>query len=119
MASAEQKSTSSPDASREFPAGRLDEVTIRGASVAVATLEPGWTWAGSLKEIMGTQSCMVPHFGYVLSGRQVVRMDDGTELELKTGDLAAIPPGHDAWIVGEEPFRFLDFGGAVAAELIR
>ena len=65
-----------------------------------------------VKPIAGTDSCQVHHVGYVLSGRMKVVMDDGTETEASAGDAAVIPPGHDAWIVGDEPCVWLEFTGA-------
>jgi hypothetical protein len=62
--------------------------------------------------VAGTNSCQVPHVGYVVSGRLVVRMDDGSEQEIGPGDAVAIPPGHDAWTVGDVPCVMLDFAGA-------
>jgi hypothetical protein len=64
-----------------------------------------------VKPIAGTDSCQVPHVGYVLRGRMTVRADDGSELELVAGDAVLIPPGHDAWTVGDEPCEMVDFGG--------
>ena len=59
----------------------------------------------------GTDSCQVTHLLYCLSGRMKVVMDDGTEGEMGPGDMAAIEPGHDAWVVGDEPCVAVDFGG--------
>ena len=64
-----------------------------------------------MKPIAGTDSCQAPHLGYVVSGRQKVRMDDGTEMEFGPGDVVCIPPGHDGWTVGDEPCVVLDFSG--------
>jgi len=67
--------------------------------------------------VAGTDSCQVSHLIYTLAGRMVVRMDDGSESEIKPGDVTAIPSGHDAWIVGDEPYVGLDFqGGAQYAK---
>ena len=41
-----------------------------------------------------------------------VVMDDGTEMEAGPGEAIVIPPGHDAWSVGDEPCIVLDFAGA-------
>jgi hypothetical protein len=51
------------------------------------------------------------YVGAGTSGRLMVVMDDGTETELQPGDAAVIPPGHDAWVVGDEPFVAVDFTG--------
>lgn len=55
--------------------------------------------------------CGVPHVGYVVSGRQMVRMDDGSELEIGPGDVISSPAGRDGWTVGDEPCVVIDFAG--------
>ena len=72
--------------------------------------EPGWRWSTDVKPIAGTQSCELPHFLYVVSGRMRVLMDDGREVELRPGDVASIPPGHDAEVLGDEPCVTVDLG---------
>jgi hypothetical protein len=39
-------------------------------------------------------------------------MEDGTEFDLGPGDIAITAPGHDAWVLGDEPCVGLDFQGA-------
>lgn len=103
---------SAADETRSFPKGKMDLVTVGGATVGRAVFEPGWKWSECVKPTAGTDSCQVAHLGYMVSGQMKVVMNDGTERELKPGDVASIPPGHDAWIVGNEPCVFLDFAGA-------
>jgi mannose-6-phosphate isomerase-like protein (cupin superfamily) len=95
----------------EYPRTRVQLVEIEGDTFARMELQPGWRWSTDIKPQVGTQSCEASHKGYVLSGRLGVRMDDGTEIELKPGDFAIIPPGHDAWVIGDEPYVAVDFGG--------
>lgn len=101
-----------PDERREFPDGRIDVVAIGDRHVGRLTLEPGWRWSESVGPMVGTQSCRAPHFGYVVSGRLHVAMDDGTAGEAGTGDAYWIAPGHDAWVVGDETTVILDVEGA-------
>lgn len=104
------KSLNTPDETRNLPKTRVDVVTMGDKSVMRLTLEPGWRWSEHVKPTVGTQSCDVEHFGYCISGRLRVRMDDdGTEGEMRPGDVDMIPAGHDAWVVGDEPFVGLDF----------
>jgi uncharacterized cupin superfamily protein len=111
MASLELKSFDSPDEVREFEGkGKADVVNVGGRTIGRGTFEPGWRWSENVKPIAGTDSCEVSHFGYVVSGRMRVTMDDGAESELRAGDVIAIPPGHDAEVVGDEPCVLLDFG---------
>lgn len=102
-----------PDEVRNFPKGHLELINIGGATVGRGVFEPGWRWSDSVKPIAGTKSCEAPHFQYQVSGTMKVLMDDGTELECKAGDVTLIPPGHDAWVVGNEPVIVIDFQGMV------
>ena len=101
-----------PDEHRPFSQGSTDVVTIGGMALGLASYEPGWRWSKDLKPIVGTDSCEVEHLGYLLSGRMAARMNDGTEMQFEAGDLVYIPPGHDGWIVGDEPVQFLQLMGA-------
>ena len=112
MPEPEQKNLKSPDEVRKFENGQMDVVKIGGGFVGLATFQPGWRWSHDVKPIAGTESCMAPHFGYVMSGRMGIRMDDGREFECGPGEVAVIPPGHDGWVVGNEPCVMLDWGGA-------
>jgi hypothetical protein len=98
---------------RTFDKGRMEVLVLGGAAVGRATFEPGWKWSECVKPIAGTDTCQVAHLGYVVSGRMHVVMDDGTEGDAGPGDLFDIAPGHDAWIVGDEPCMLIDFQGAV------
>ena len=111
MASMEVKSFESPDETRQFEGkGHADVVNVGGQVVGKATFEPGWKWSTNVKPIAQTDSCEVSHLGYVMSGRMHVYMDDGSEAEVGPGEVMAIPPGHDAEIIGDEPCVVLDFG---------
>lgn len=108
----QRKSLSSPDETRSFDKGRFDVVTFEGATIGRGTLEPGWKWSECVKPIAGTETCQARHVGYAVYGRLKVVMDDGTETELAAGDAYVVPPGHDAWVVGDEPFVELEFESA-------
>jgi quercetin dioxygenase-like cupin family protein len=111
MASPEVKNFDSPDEQRPFvDKGQADVVQVAGQTIGRGRFEPGWRWSEHVKPIAGTDSCQVSHLGYVLSGRMRVFMDDGTEGEVGPGDVAAIPPGHDAEVIGDEPCVMVDFG---------
>ena len=106
------KSFAVPDETRPFKdKGRMEVVRFGDTIVGKGTFEPGWRWSEHVKPIAGTDSCLVQHVGYVLSGRMKVVMDDGAEAEVGPGDAFVMPPGHDAWTVGTEPCVLLDFGG--------
>ena len=102
----------SPDETREFEKGRFDVVKMGDMVIGRASYEPGWKWSVHVGPQIGAKSCEVDHVGLVVSGRVGVRMDDGREIELEAGDLYAIGPGHDSWVVGDEPYVSLHFMGA-------
>jgi hypothetical protein len=108
---AEVKNFGQPDEVREFPYGRVELITVGGATIGRATLEPGWRWSKSLQPIAKTKSCEAAHFQYQVSGVLRVRMDDGTEFESRAGDVSLLPSGHDGWVVGNEKVILVDFQG--------
>jgi uncharacterized cupin superfamily protein len=111
MAGTEIKNFDSPDEVRQFEGkGQAKVVNVAGQVVGRGTFEPGWKWSENVKPIAGTDSCQVSHLGYVLSGRMRVYMDDGSEAEVGPGDVVAIPPGHDAEVVGDVACEMVDFG---------
>lgn len=112
MASFQKKSLDAPDDTRDFDKGKMQIVSIGDVSFGRFRLEPGWQWSKSVKPIIKTESCQQHHTDYIISGRIKIRMDDGTESEAGPGDFTIIPPGHDAWIVGNEPCVGVDFTGA-------
>jgi len=108
---AEMKSFGKADEIREFPKGKLELIKIGNATIGRATFQPGWKWSESVQPLVKTKSCEAPHFQYHVSGVLMVKMDDGTLLECKPGDVSLLPMGHDAWVVGTEPAVVVDFQG--------
>ena len=102
----------SPDETRSFLKGKFEIVRFPGATVGRATYDPGWKWSEHVGPGVGATSCHVEHVGMVVSGRAVAAMDDGRIIEMTPGDLFYIPPGHDSWVVGDEPYVSLHFLGA-------
>lgn len=90
---------------------RSSAVSIGGITVTRDTHQPGWRWSTHIKPIVGTESCQFRHLGVVVSGRLHVQLDDGNEFEVGPWDVMEIPPGHDAWVVGEEPCELLAWSG--------
>ena len=107
----DRKSFGTPDEVRSLPNLRLEVVRIGERTLMRATFQPGWRWSEHVRPTVGTESCEVAHLIYVISGRLATRMNDGSEHILGPGDLADIPPGHDGWVVGDEPAVVLDFVG--------
>jgi uncharacterized RmlC-like cupin family protein len=100
-----------PDDLRKFTNGKVELANLGDVTIGRITLDPGWKWSNDVKPIVNTSSCQLPHTQYVISGRLRVRMDDGTEQESGPGEALYVPPGHDAWVVGNEPFVAVDFTG--------
>jgi quercetin dioxygenase-like cupin family protein len=112
VAELEVRNPDQADETRPFvDKGRVEIVKLAGGTVGRGTFEPGWRWSEHVKPIAGTESCQSSHMAYCVSGRMVVRMEDGTEKEIGPGDVLVIPPGHDAWVVGDEPCVQVDFTG--------
>ena len=105
----ERKSFNSPDETQAPSKAKAEIVNIGGFTVTRLTMEPGWKWSTDMKPVVKTDSCEKQHNGVCISGRVNIRMDDGTEVEYGPGDVASIPPGHDAWVVGNEPAVFLEW----------
>ena len=106
-----KKNLRSPDEIRTLPKTRLEIFRLGEYTLMRATFEPGWKWSECIGPKAGTQWCEQPHLGYVLQGRCEVLMRDGTRQILEPGDFAELPSGHDGWVLGNEPFMFLDFVG--------
>ncbi len=102
----------SPDEVRHFERGIFELVHIGGMTIGRATYQPGWKWSEHIGPSSGTRSCEIEHVGLVVSGRVMVVMDDGTEFEMRAGDLFHVMPGHDSWVIGDEPYVSLHFLGA-------
>ncbi len=105
MATLEIKSFEVPDEVR----GRTRFAKFSTARVGLAVFEPGWRWSVHSKPVFGGESCRTAHVGYMLSGRLKVLMDDGTEGEIQPGSAFQILPGHDAWVIGDEPCTVVEF----------
>ena len=106
------KTFENADERRSFPRGEFELVEIGGLTIGRATYQPGWKWSRDVGAATGATLCDVEHVGLVLAGRATAAMADGSVIEMKPGDLFYIPPGHDSWVVGDEPYVSLHFLGA-------
>jgi quercetin dioxygenase-like cupin family protein len=102
----------SPIETREFDKGRFEVYRVGPMTLGRATYEPGWRWSEHVGAATGARSCEVEHVGLVLSGRAMAAMDDGTEKVMEPGDFFYVPPGHDSWVVGDEPYVSLHIMGS-------
>ncbi len=113
MSPLEKKNLSQPDEVRTSEKGRMELVTLGDITIGRATLQPGWKWSTSMKPLFNHDSCQASHLQYHVSGRLHVVMEDGSEEEFVSGDVSLIPPGHDAWVVGEDPVIVIELSGLV------
>ncbi len=102
----------SPTEVRRFEKGRFELYTVGPTTLGRATYEPGWKWSEHVGATIGESSCQVEHVGLVLSGQAVAKMDHGGEVVMRAGDFFYIPPGHDSWVVGDEPYVSLHILGS-------
>ena len=105
------RSFGSPDEHRDFPGGVLDLISVGALTFGRETLEPGWRWSTDVRPIAGTDRCEFHHVGYQVSGRWICEDRDGTQVEIGPGDIYDTPPGHDSWVIGDEPCVSIDFQG--------
>lgn len=108
----EVKSITAPEEIRDFDGGRVEIVWVGGTTVVRATFQPGFRWSDVLGPKVGSKSCHLHHTGYVVSGSLCFAPDDDSdEVVLSPGDVFHVPPGHDTWVVGDEPAVIIDFTG--------
>ena len=98
------KSHDAPDERRTPPRTRVDIVNLEPFTIGRFTFQPGWRWSECIKPVVGTETCQLSHAGYAVSGSIVIRLPDGREEAIRAGESYTIPPGHDAWVDGDEPF---------------
>ena len=108
----QRKNFSTPDEVRTFATGGVDVIRLDEVTVGRFAFRPGWRWSRDVAPVVHTRSCQLRHVGYVMSGRLKVMLDDGTELVIGPGDAYEIPPGHDAMVVGDEPWEAVEFASA-------
>jgi uncharacterized protein YaiE (UPF0345 family) len=104
VAKFETRSHDNPDEVRTPDKSRIEIARLPGATIGRFNFEPGWKWSECIKPVVKTDSCQVAHVGHVVSGALTVKMDDGTQKTLTAGTSYTIPPGHDAWVEGNERF---------------
>jgi class 3 adenylate cyclase len=105
------KNLRSPDDTVSLPGLEERSVQMGEYTIGRAIVQPGWRWSVDVKPAVGTQSCMIRHLGLALRGRFHVLLDDGREIEIRPDDVFDIPPGHDAWVVGDDPWETVEIIG--------
>ncbi len=112
VAKMQSRSLDHPDESRRPELAEVNVLSMGEHSIGRFTFQPGWTWARSIKPVAGTEHCEKNHVGYCVAGRLDVWQPDGTRISINPGDAYAIPPGHDAEVVGDTPFVGIEFSSA-------
>jgi len=108
----ETKSHDKPDEVRAPDKTRVEVVRLEGFTIGRFTLQPGWRWSQCIKPVVKTATCQVAHVGYAVSGRITLKMTDGSQTTIVPGMSYTIPPGHDAWVEGNEPFIAIEIMSA-------
>ena len=112
MPGVEHRDFTNPDETRTPDKTTVELVNVADGQIGRYTFQPGWRWSECIKPVAGTDSCQVEHIGYCLSGSIHVTHTDGTEADVVGGEVYRIAPGHDAWVVGDEPMVSVEFQGA-------
>lgn len=112
MASIESRDFSAPDETRSPDKTTVELVNLAGGQIGRYTFQPGWKWSECIKPVAGTETCQTDHVGYVVSGSLHVTHEDGSEGDVKAGDVYRLAPGHDGWVVGNEAAVLVEFQGA-------
>ena len=111
MARLQAKPLDSPDEVRRTPFGQIDIYNLDDLVVGRMVFQPGWRWSEHVQPIAGTSLCQYHHVGVCVAGRLGNRLEDGTVMEIGPGMVFEIPPGHDGWVIGDEPFVAYDVAG--------
>ena len=104
------KSFETPEETRPFDKGKVELITVAGRTIGRATFEPGWKWSKCVGPIAKTPVCRCAHYGIQLTGTMHIVSEDG-EYDIHAGEVFNLPPGHDGWVVGDEPVVCIDFQG--------
>lgn len=108
------KSHNSPDEKRRPDKSEIDIVSVGDYTIGRLSFEPGWRWSECIKPVVNTDSCQNSHVGFCVSGKLTVETTDGGRIDIAAGDSYTIPPGHDAWVEGGDPFVGVEFLSAAA-----
>ena len=111
MAEPRVKSLAKPDEVISFPLVTVRVVDLGDITVGHFVNEPGWSWKECIQPSVGGDWCQARHLGIVLSGRLGVEFSDGTRMEVGPEEVFDIPPGHNGWVIGDEPVVQIEWAG--------
>jgi class 3 adenylate cyclase len=113
MAHLQRKSVHEPDEVREFPMLKVNLVRMESLTIGYGVVQPGWRWSTHMRKETDEPLCQVHHLQLLLSGRFAIQMADGEYTEIEPDEIFDVPPGHDVWVVGDEPVTVVDFLGNI------
>ena len=113
VASIESRNFDEPDEKKTPDKATIELVGLAGGQIQRTTFQPGFRWSESIGPLMGADRCQVDHIGYVAAGHLHIEHEDGTSGEAKAGEVFRIAPGHDAWVIGDEPVVLIEFQGVL------
>jgi class 3 adenylate cyclase len=105
------KSFAAPDQTIEFPLLKAEIIELGDFTVGYVVHQPGWIWSEHVRPSVGGEWCQARHVGVVISGRTGIRLEDGTTYEIGPRDVVDVPPGHDGWVIGDEPAVMIEWAG--------
>ncbi len=108
-----RKSLNAPDEVRDLPRLTLNLLRVGSLSIGRGTVQPGWRWSTHMRKETDEPLCQIHHVQLLLSGRFAVQMEDGEYAEIEPNDVFEVPPGHDVWVLGDEPVVVVDFLGNI------
>lgn len=113
MSRIERKSLRKPEELRNLPLLNVNIIRFGSLTVGYGTVQPGWRWSTHMRRETDESLCQIHHLQLLLSGRFAVEMDDGEYAEIEPNEVFDVPPGHDAWVLGDEPVILVDFLGNI------
>ncbi|HWB39372.1 MAG TPA: cupin domain-containing protein [Candidatus Saccharimonadales bacterium] len=105
------KNFQKPDEQHDMSNAKMSGLKVGDKNVYQMVYQPGWKWSKDMSPVVGTATCQMHHVLYAISGEMKVVLDDGSETIMKAGDFLDLPAGHDAEVVGDEPFVAFDLAG--------
>jgi class 3 adenylate cyclase len=113
MGRIQHKSLNAPDETRELPMLSLGLLRVGSLTVGYGQVQPGWRWSTHMRKETDEPLCQIHHLQLMLSGRFAIQMDDGEYAEIGPNEVFDVPPGHDVWVLGDEPVAVVDFLGNI------
>ena len=113
MVRIERRSLTATDDVREWPLLTVNMLKVGALTIGYGMVQPGWRWSTHMRKETDEPLCQVHHLQLLLSGRFAVEMADGEYAEIEPNEVFDVPPGHDAWVIGDEPAILVDFLGNI------